>query len=55
MLSIVLLCFTFLSQEMAEYEVPDPEDILICPYNNAHAIRAKRMQHHLVKCRKVSN
>ncbi|PVD32570.1 hypothetical protein C0Q70_08011 [Pomacea canaliculata] len=37
---------------MAEYEVPDPEDILICPYNNAHAIRAKRMQHHLVKCRK---
>ena len=37
-----------------EYCIPDPEDLLACPYENAHMIRAKRMQYHLIKCRAVS-
>ncbi|KAG5865836.1 hypothetical protein JTB14_032848 [Gonioctena quinquepunctata] len=30
----------------------DPEEMMICPYNNSHHIRAKRMNTHLVKCKK---
>ena len=36
-----------------EYTINDPEDLLQCPYESAHMIRAKRMQYHLMKCRKV--
>lgn len=31
----------------------DPEDLLLCPYNDTHMIRAKRMPYHLMKCRNV--
>ena len=36
-----------------EYTINDPEDLLECPYESAHMIRAKRMQYHLMKCREV--
>ena len=36
-----------------EYTINDPDDLLECPYESAHMIRAKRMQYHLMKCRKV--
>lgn len=39
---------------MAQYKIPDPEEMVPCPYDKVHMIRAKRMQYHLMKCRKVS-
>jgi len=30
----------------------DPEKLLVCPYDEVHLIKAKRFQHHLLKCRK---
>lgn len=30
----------------------DPEEMISCPYNKAHQIRRKRIQFHLVKCKK---
>lgn len=29
----------------------DPDTLMICPYDEAHRIKAKRFQHHLMKCR----
>lgn len=37
---------------MAQYKIPDPEEMIPCPYDKVHMIRAKRMQYHLMKCRK---
>lgn len=37
---------------MAQYRVPDPEELIECPYDRVHMVRAKRFQYHLVKCRK---
>lgn len=37
---------------MAQYKIPDPEEMVLCPYNKVHMIRAKRLQYHLMKCRK---
>lgn len=31
----------------------DPEELLVCPYDPVHRVARKRMQTHLVKCRKV--
>ena len=30
----------------------DPERLLVCPYDEVHMIKAKKFQHHLLKCRK---
>ncbi|KAK3086609.1 hypothetical protein FSP39_021001 [Pinctada imbricata] len=40
------------SESMAQYNIPDPEDLIPCPYDKVHMVRAKRMQYHLMKCRK---
>ncbi|XP_046367391.2 protein D7-like [Haliotis rufescens] len=37
---------------MSEFVVPDPEELLECPYDKVHMVRAKRFQYHLMKCRK---
>ncbi|XP_067660952.1 protein D7-like isoform X2 [Haliotis asinina] len=37
---------------MSELSVPDPEELLECPYDKVHMVRAKRFQYHLMKCRK---
>ncbi|WAR17698.1 GTSF1-like protein [Mya arenaria] len=37
---------------MAQYHVPDPEELIECPYDRVHMVRAKRFQYHLVRCRK---
>ena len=29
----------------------DPDTLMICPYDEAHRIKARRFQHHLMKCR----
>lgn len=29
----------------------DPERLMVCPYDEVHMIKAKRFQHHLLKCR----
>lgn len=31
---------------------PDPESPRVCPYNPSHVLSMKRLQFHLVKCRK---
>ena len=40
----------FVDQRMAHL---DPEELLECPFDPLHQIRAKRFQYHLVKCSKV--
>ena len=30
----------------------DPEELMICPFDEVHKIKAKRFQHHLLKCRR---
>jgi len=37
---------------MASSEAPDSEDLIPCPYESAHMLRRKRMQYHLIACRK---
>ncbi|XP_013390326.1 uncharacterized protein LOC106158771 [Lingula anatina] len=37
---------------MAQYDVPDESDLMECPYDPVHMIRAKRFPYHLMKCRK---
>lgn len=37
---------------MAQYRIHDPEELLECPYDRVHMVRAKRFQYHLIKCRK---
>ena len=32
----------------------DPEEFVQCPYEENHKVRNKRMQIHLIQCRKVS-
>ena len=39
---------------MAQYRIPDAEELLECPYDRVHMVRAKRFQYHLMKCRNVS-
>ncbi|XP_062502068.1 gametocyte-specific factor 1-like isoform X2 [Corticium candelabrum] len=39
----------FVDQRMAHL---DPEELLECPFDPLHQIRAKRFQYHLVKCSK---
>jgi len=39
---------------MAYYKIPDPEQLIQCPYDRTHMRAAKRMQYHLIKCRKVN-
>ena len=31
----------------------DPEELVVCPYDPVHRVARKRMQYHLIKCRKV--
>jgi len=42
-------------QIMAYYAVGDPEALVECPYDKTHMVRNKRMQYHLIDCRKVSS
>ncbi|XP_060068141.1 uncharacterized protein LOC132548303 [Ylistrum balloti] len=37
---------------MAQYKVYDPEEMIECPYDKVHMIAAKRMQYHMMKCRR---
>ncbi|ESO94331.1 hypothetical protein LOTGIDRAFT_118829 [Lottia gigantea] len=37
---------------MADYDIDDPEREIECPYDKAHMVRKKRMQYHLIKCRR---
>ena len=39
---------------MAQYRIPDPDELIECPYDRVHMVRAKRFQYHLMKCRNVS-
>lgn len=36
---------------MSQYRIPDAEELLECPYDRVHMVRAKRFQYHLMKCR----
>lgn len=36
---------------MAQYRIHDPEELLECPYDKVHMVRAKRFQYHLKGCR----
>jgi len=38
---------------MSYYAVRDPEALIACPYDKTHMVRNKRMQYHLIDCRKV--
>jgi hypothetical protein len=37
---------------MSYFKVDDPEALVECPYNKAHMVRNRRMQYHLIDCRK---
>eukprot|EP00105_Crassostrea_gigas_P016813 XP_011434337.1 PREDICTED: gametocyte-specific factor 1 homolog [Crassostrea gigas] len=37
---------------MAQYKVHDPDKMIQCPLNKAHVLQAKRMQYHIMDCRK---
>lgn len=37
---------------MSHYLNPDPSELITCPYDPIHQVRASRMPYHLVKCRK---
>jgi len=39
---------------MAYFSVGDPKTVVACPYDSTHMVRNKRMQYHLIDCRKVS-
>ena len=39
---------------LVEKLVMDPEELVVCPYDPVHRVARKRMQYHLIKCRKVS-
>jgi len=43
------------NRKMSYYAVRDPEALVSCPYDRTHMIRNKRMQYHLIDCRKVRN
>ncbi|CAC5366822.1 unnamed protein product [Mytilus coruscus] len=42
----------YISLRMAYYNIPDPEQLIECPYDKVHMVAAKRMQYHLMKCRR---
>ena len=46
----ILLALSFPSKMVDPF---DPEELLVCPYDPVHRVARKRMQTHLVKCRKV--
>ena len=31
----------------------DPDELVVCPYDPVHRVQRKRLQYHLIKCRKV--
>ena len=37
---------------MSQYTTRGPEDLVQCPYDRVHMVRAKRFPYHLMKCRK---
>ncbi|XP_065940000.1 eukaryotic translation initiation factor 2A [Magallana gigas] len=37
---------------MAQYKIHDPDEMIQCPLNKAHVLQAKRMQYHIMDCRK---
>ncbi|XP_052086329.1 gametocyte-specific factor 1 homolog isoform X2 [Mytilus californianus] len=37
---------------MASYSTLDPEQIIVCPLDKNHEMPAKRLQYHLIKCRR---
>lgn len=37
---------------MAQYKVHDPDKMIQCPLDKAHVLQAKRMQYHIMDCRK---
>ncbi|KAK2179924.1 hypothetical protein NP493_466g02015 [Ridgeia piscesae] len=37
---------------MAQYQLSEPDDLIECPYNSAHLVKALRFPYHLIKCRK---
>ena len=45
--SVCVIC-----REMATWE--DPDELISCPYDPVHLVQRKRIQYHLMKCRKVS-
>ena len=34
------------------YSGPDPEDLVVCPFDETHVIRHKRFPYHLIECRR---
>ena len=34
------------------YSGPDPEDVVLCPFDKTHLIRHKRVPYHLIQCRR---
>ena len=34
------------------YSGPDPEDVVVCPFDKTHLIRHKRLPYHLIDCRR---
>jgi len=40
---------------MSYFAVRDPEALTMCPYDKTHMVRNKRIQYHLIDCRKVCN
>lgn len=37
---------------MAQYKIHDPDEMINCPLDKAHVLQAKRMQYHIMDCRK---
>ncbi|XP_074656673.1 uncharacterized protein LOC141909891 [Tubulanus polymorphus] len=37
---------------MALHRIKDPDDLIECPYDSVHMVRAKRFPYHLMKCRR---
>lgn len=37
---------------MAQYKINDPDEMVPCPLDKAHVLQAKRMQYHIMDCRK---
>ena len=37
---------------MSQYDVPEPDALMECPYDDTHMVEVRRMPYHLMKCRK---
>nr|XP_022345296.1 protein D7-like [Crassostrea virginica] len=37
---------------MSQYNIQDPDEMMTCPLDKAHSVLVKRMQYHLMKCKK---